>query len=505
MKITYEDYKVVRNQIRKLNHQKLIIFIVNKLHELFRVSPEGWRSYTPWEMLLLLKWTFIEFDSSTKTLPIDIKRQNRVINAIKDMNSDVELIKGGMTGLRKYLRRTAFQQFWLQRKLTKAAIGRQAILFEKQVMGFDFQEEFRKLTKISIEEFLMGAFILWAHFCSQKSSVLYLKKKDLNLIKESFVENVLFPILYLWSKQFDEVRSFCAENFSKVDINHQIYEKSPFTEYPLLFLGEEFLCYSPIVFQTKIENYVYDLLKKNRRQEFSQSFGYAFESYVNSLLIESGFSFFNEEQLKKILKKNSKTVDFLVNTDATSLLVESKSVEMHPHAQVSQSSSILESHLEESIVKAVIQMYSSVEDVCQNYPMKKNFGIIVSFKQMYLGNAHMVWEEFLFEAIQKKMNAKDVRIDLLPPQNIFFVSVDEFERIIYFMKRRPELFDQLFDDASAAALTVESKLLFIDYLSKYTDLNENDEEMDDSMHLSLRFDEITKKVIENCMITSVER
>ena len=129
-----DDYEPLRDKIREYNSRELVFASISLLHKLDKMSVGEWNYYLPWQILLLTKWTISEYTSIKKLRTLDEQAFNRLIAKLQklfDLYPSDALSLYSKHQLPKFLRQTAFQQFWLQKAghITTEKMARQLILF----------------------------------------------------------------------------------------------------------------------------------------------------------------------------------------------------------------------------------------------------------------------------------------------------------------------------------------------------------------------------------------
>jgi hypothetical protein len=99
---------------------------------------------------------------------------------------------------------------------------------------------------------------------------------------------------------------------------------------------------------------VYDKLKEYSPEAFSHEFGKVYENYIGKGLKYAGVDFIDETGLKQQYP-NSLVVDFKVTCKDAIVLIESKAIELSPHARVAVDPTILSNNLRDSVTKAIKQ------------------------------------------------------------------------------------------------------------------------------------------------------
>lgn len=169
-------------------------------------------------------------------------------------------------------------------------------------------------------------------------------------------------------------------------------------------------------------------------------FGPIFENYVDKNLEYAGINFKSENELKNILGSDSKVVDFLSRENEKSILIDAKGVKMNYLGKVSHRPNIIKRKVKTSAVKGIKQAYETVATLRnENSNLvtnsnNNNYLLIITFKELYLGNGK-VFEEAIGKEFINKLTATYGNEYLIPMENIYFLSIDSFEFWIEMIKQ----------------------------------------------------------------------
>ena len=138
-----------------------------------------------------------------------------------------------------------------------------------------------------------------------------------------------------------------------------------------------------------------------------------------------------------------------------------------------QTNDTLARHLDDSIIKGVLQIYSLAHELLQKRPVYiKNFdnfyGVVVSSKDHYLCGGQQFWDEFLRDEITKELVAKDIEPNLIPAENIFLLSIHEFDYLTAFLSQNSSVtFGYIFSQVKEfQADPQRSSFFFQDHLKR---------------------------------------
>jgi len=321
------------------------------------------------------------------------------------------------------------QQFWLYDKYSEYDIARQLILFvDLDTESNSFQEVFKRKFNISIVRFLEFSFLIDLSFKTE-DELKYNGKINPDLLmlfcaisseteKDSFIDLLTLGKKKSRKEDLKEILKLKSPILQPFDISHWV--KKPF-----LHNRNEIRIISMSLFRETIKSFIYDSLKHEPlfQIKFSTS---RFERYMEIGLKESKIQFENEGSLKKRISKESKVIDFLVDNK---ILVECKATELVPLPSVLPEDEKVYKSIKTTIAKAYTQFYEfgkllNLEDL---------YGVIVTYKPMYLGDGIDLSKESMREFV-KKLTTEDLR--MLPLENIFVISIDEWDSLIQLVKHK---------------------------------------------------------------------
>jgi hypothetical protein len=164
---------------------------------------------------------------------------------------------------------------------------------------------------------------------------------------------------------------------------------------------------------------------------FPSDFGKRLERYLELELIENKIRYESEATMQKNYRLG-KVVDYKVEDD---ILIECKAIELHPRSGVSRLPSILVNDLKSSIVKAYTQLLSTAIVIDRNIPW---FGIIVTYKQTFIGFGRDAWDEFLREPVEKFAAENNISIAVFPPENLLFLTIEDWDCLMQLIKEKKQ-------------------------------------------------------------------
>lgn len=437
----YIEFKKVRNRFRKYDSVKLIEHAINFLYQ----KPQEDLKKQPWNIFLLIKWILIddEFYLKNKKEPSSRDFLN-IIQLVIDLGNKVKMPTLS-DDIALFMRQFAFQQFYLQTSFNLAAFSRQFFLFDELPENHKFKKEFYRTTGVYIDDFLAMSIFLNLTFTEKLKPI---KLNDFERIFGSQITREKFEtFLNAISLDIDAARNFAISKTSKNRISNELYEQTVFINNPILKIDEIYYPYYRAVVFRGLEYYIYDTLKASDKEYFMNKFGGLFENYIKRLLKYSKVNFLKEEDLKKVLPRKSKVVDFLVQEGKNNIFIDAKAVEMQYSGKINFEPSIIRRAVKSSLVKGIDQAFEMAENLSSlnEYESIKNkdnnFLIIITYKELYILNG-LIFEQSLDTSTIENIKDKYGKELKIPLKNIYFIPIDSFEYWIELVKEKKITFTE---------------------------------------------------------------
>lgn len=439
------DFKLIKNRIQQYKLSSLVHHILILLNYIQKHDPR----HPFWKLLVLLKWSYLYTKDS-------VIRKNVTTHDLQHLLALVEQFETEYRGLNFKSHKTvsqsfriiAYQQFDYQDTFYNSIIDRQIALYIKIKTRLNIEQEFRKLTGIDLLPFFNYCYLtyIYLNLDQTKKGYVYdgiLHKDYFDFFIGKFSKQELNSFLKLLS--ITKPDDFA--NLHKLkDERLQLYETNFFITKPFLFFRSQYCLPHRAIFIQTIKHFVYTYLKANLPEIFSEDFGKRLEQYVELGLKENGLTYSDENQLQKRFNL-TKVVDYIVENN---ILIECKAIELHPRSGVLRLPNILTKELNSSIIKAYCQLLSTANSVDN---AKEWFGIIITYREMYLGFGSDAWDEFLKDPIEKFASENGINISVLPPQNLFFVTIEYWDYMMQVVKESKATIIQMLKKAQALNLS----------------------------------------------------
>jgi hypothetical protein len=427
----YNYYKKIRNLFRKFNPDSIFNACISFLHQPVKEKIDQIYKQ-PWDIFLLLKWVYSDSEFSKTKPNIDHISFDELRKLMYDIYKNVMPIDQ-YSHIDIYFRNKAFQQFPYQRNLELNCILRQKILIESIQNNHPIHKTFRELTGLNIQTFSDLSIFLLGYFIHNKKNTVYYN--DFGKLIISYSQKQIQHFLSCISINFDQLRNnFVRYSNPRTRISFEYYEQTPFSQFPLIKFPSVYLCVSHQILFRCLETYVYDLLRANDSSNFMTKFGHVFEKYVEKSLKYSEVKFINETKIKSILGNDCRVVDFIVQDKNSNIFIEAKAVEMSYKGKFSPDPKNIERRTKRSIIDAIDQAHninSRIHEINSTdiIPQKYNYLIVVTFKEMYLGNGKTYYDIVDQRHIDKIYSSYDLKIRI-PLENMYFITISDFDKLM---------------------------------------------------------------------------
>lgn len=420
------DFDLIKGCIGRFTRSSIVDCCLQILYHL-QIHPEN--RMPVWKVFVLIKWAYLHTSNSQFLRNITAEEFNALLALIEDFETSYkELNFTGKESINKSFRIIAYQQFPIQDKFHNNIVDRQIVLYLMLKSRYDIDAEFRKQSGIDILSFFKMCMYTY----------LWMFKDVFD--KKFQIDNQLFPdYVDIMSVGFpkESVIKFLSlltlkkpEEFAVLqlvrDERLQLFESNLFATKPfLLFNNEVRIIYRDIFIQT-IKHFIYTYLKPIFNG-FSDEFGKRLESYLELGLKENSILYLREKTISKNYN-TSKTVDYLVEGD---ILIEVKAIEIKATSGILRLPAMLTKEFNHSIIKAYQQMLSTANAIDA---AKEWFGIILTYRELYLGSGEDAWEEFLKEPITKYALENNLSLASLIPKNVFFIDIECWDYMMQAIK-----------------------------------------------------------------------
>ena len=447
----FEAFKRIRNGIGKYDAREIVLGCLQRLHAKEAETIQNMQRQPPWNQLLLIKWAVVygDFTSNGKRT-LTQQDLNGLLNSITNIGGSVPLPQTVNHPL-VLLRAIGYQQFWHQEIRHPIALLRQGILFGKLDRSHSFQRWFEEETSVSLDNFIDLSFMVYARFC----------EPDIHFIHEAFFQPVAasFPpacvanFLQATSRTPVQLREYLVGLETESHEPSEYYERTPLVRFPFLDLGGRYFYYSFKVLMHSLANFAYDTLRQRDPQAFMEKFGRIFEDYVLLGIASTGVRFYDEEALRRFVQRDSHVVDGLVLDADVNVFVEAKGVEVGHLGMTSYRPGDVTNAVKSSVIKGISQGMDVVRVLTKlnslpggNLTRSRNFLLLVTYKDLFLGTGQDFYESFGGVRLESALGCA-MQDAPIPLDQIYIVSIDEFDYLIACIASGKSSFSQVFGHA----------------------------------------------------------
>lgn len=468
-----KNFQLLLNELKKFNRDQLLLCISRiTFYQSINSSTKIQTTNHPWWCIFLYRIIIYEWNSLKGHKPLLQQDLTNIINLninfnnscsflnkdeIKDLNNDKEL--------NSIMRVLFFHQFERLRVTTDHDIKRNYEIFKNRSF---FEEITIKEFNLSLDEYI--------HYYK----MIGYFSKTINKIKidPTYLCSSIFPNRHN-AKKF--LNNLSTNKYSFDKINNQYPIKNINTEVkndfiynkPLLRIGNSYhiidtkiLCY---VSRYGVYNSLKNIaIKNNTIGEFGDKWGSAFESYIENLFLDKKWAYVTESDLKK--QKYRKQVDYILQNEKNRILIEAKGIEPHKSTRFIVNPDDMLNIYTGNIVKAINQINTICRDKNDLDP-SHTFGIILTYKDLYLGTFKSSWISFIQEAYTKTYPNDQI---VFNPENIFLIDIKSFEELLDKNQSITDLIESLLIIKQMSLNTISERFLFHHYIEDIVAFHKKD-------------------------------
>lgn len=427
------DRREIVSQIRKYNPLSIAWAALSYVNAPTTRAYEA-ASRQPWLAMLLVKWVYLD-PMSISALPRPPIDEKGLINLLQRMHalSEKACKPQEYDDARLLMRALAFQQFHHQTEDGLLNLARQELIFGKVADNHYFRIQFLSGTGVSVRDFVRLSFALIS-FITLKGAVV--RRDSLFDLCSAFSPATIDYFLNLISVDHTHLHKKLKAIDNDDRHPDEYFHQTPFIRFPLIKVSGEYGCLSKHILHRSLGHFVYDYLKRDDINNFNNPFGKSFERYVGNCIKKAGLPTADEQELINVLPGQGKVVDFLVADGSTNVLIDAKGVEMAQRGMTAARRQEVRRATQTSLIKAFEQGHDvaarmGIMDAehCVIKPRSATYLLAVTYKELYIGNglslAAVAGSEHL-DSIRAKYDPRY----LIPNENIYFLTIHEFERLM---------------------------------------------------------------------------
>lgn len=398
--------------------------------------------HNPWLVFLIMKWGLIYgTDHRVAPKPFGEAEFNALYNQILDLPANSTLgigAKNSELGFWKFIRCMMHGQIHYQYQISYYGAAVLKTIKEKVGINYDVDAQLEKLSGLRFNDFLE----IQVFTCAAMQGNSQLLNYEVDYFKgtySKYPKDKILKLLNFSSLNFHELSEFFKEDHEWVANPEYEYSLiTPLIRKPLFRNYAKFTPLHPVHLQYYINFGAYDNLRESDKSHFPQQFGIALEDYAKIPLSNVAKEILRESDLKTILGQSS-VVDYALPSKSNCVLLEIKTAEMYPLTFNDPQVDYFRRTYNSSIIKAYIQIFTAAQKLMQmpQYaPISKWFGVIVMYKEQFLGTPSTMWEEFVKDSLLQR---SDLPFDVLnppfPPENIITTCIADLDLVCEYCRK----------------------------------------------------------------------
>jgi len=442
----YKDLvKKIKRKIRMYPNDEIINACINYLYSPTKDNIEQ-LSKQPWLVLLLMKWALSEqYRIITPKKILTNERFNNLLKLVHDLGELVRM-PSQYSHYFLFFRNMAYQQFLYQHDLSLGHFARQTVLFSKLPKNHSFNEVFADKVNVDISSFLEISLCLLTKFIDRKESNV--SESWFSPLYKEFGRDTISNVLSSISTDKKKLgRILRGYNKTKGNYN-EFYEQTPFLKTPFIKNNDKYYCVYPNVLYRTLEHFIYDTLRGWNASKFMNKFGLIFEDYIKRGLSYAELDFFDQDFLCGKIEDDSKVIDFVIKEKNANIFIDAKAVEMSYLGKVTHLADVIKDRTRDSAIKAIEQAISVNHKLCNKsilpeIPFKnENYLLVVTFKELYLGNGQYFYEAIANKKIDEIYNRYPKKSHI-PCSNMYFITIEEFDTLMALIKNDIVTFEEV--------------------------------------------------------------
>lgn len=425
-------FRNIQNIIRRFNPLSILRESLAYIYSPTKNELEQ-SSKQPWLVMLTIKWTFLDPLVKKHLARPDITRKEMLdlLQSVLDL-TDTGSMPDEFDDVRLFMRALAYQQFFHQTDNGLFDLARQKLLFGKVPENHYFKKRFLNRTGVTVDDFLLLAFALLA---TVKNTGPIVPRPYLFDAIPAISPMVVHAFLNLVSVDINDLHHELTVADTEGRNPDEYLRQTPFLRFPLIKVNAEYWCVSPYVLARSIGHFIYDLLKRDDVNRFNFPFGKAFEQYVGECIKNSGLAYAKEKEIEKELGGEGNLVDFIVVDGDVNILVDAKGVEMAQSGMTALKRGDVRRATKTSLIKAYEQGHdvaARLTGLKTNHPVIRQrtttYLLAVTYKELYIGNG-LTLNAMAGDTELEKIRAIHSEDSLIPAENIYFLTISEFEEL----------------------------------------------------------------------------
>ncbi len=462
-----EEIRKIRNRLRLYSGQSIVAQALRVLHCQFPSPLEDLKA-APWLTMLIVKWAVqdkLVFQSIGEVIT------SQEFDALRNLlwNIQGKISKSENTpNIHAMLRTMLHPQVQFQRRETWGFLRWPALIAQLD-MSHPNRTQFENTFLISPETYMDLSFAVYTQVINGKKTL----PPDYFASIEGYYGNSISTFLELFVRDFSSLRRELRENVKRPMRGRIEFFEFPYLQrFPIFRTPDGVLNFwHRSVFARGMEDAVH-LRLSNLGASYTEPFSQIFEGYVLGLLNDNKILFFGEDEIRKTFSRRDSTVEAIIDCDDCNIFIEAKMSLFWDDVLLDDDPQQVFNKTE-NVRKAIQQGWQASDllrsgrgqlGACAN--KVQDFLLVVTSRQLNISGGNMlnnIYPEGSFEEVLPFNKRR-----YLPPENIFVLSIEDFERLAGCHRLgEVELAPLLKKAAMANNDPITSKMFFSDFLQEY--------------------------------------
>lgn len=384
----------------------------------------------PWQILLLVKWVLQDDVASDKTgQDIDGSHFHRLRERLYDFPERVDLGLRSSLPAKLFMRQLLHQQIGFQRRYT-LGVAREAALLARQAQSHPLRVLFQQKVGIDVLQFLDLSFGLYSAVMDGQRSF---RSDWFDPLVGAYGVTTLNRFVIGVSREYPELVTFFRNlPDSKRRFASEFYEFPIIKRYPFLRTGRVLECWHPAVCFRGLEGLVHSVLSE-AGQGYIGSFSKIFERHVVEVAKGLPAPSFDESALQQFMPAERRVPDCLLSFPECNIFIESKaglfdeSVMVVGHSEIfAQKTRALRSAVEQGR-SASLGLRAEKRAPSEVLNAETDYLLVITNKELSAGRGTALASMYPAGMLD---NGTDDASRLLPLQNVYVLSIEDYERLM---------------------------------------------------------------------------
>lgn len=418
-------FETVCRKFRRFKFDDVLKMVITYIHRCEASYKENALRSTAsgvvWLHLLLLKFAACNCEQSSHRRKLTHQRYAQLYNSISNVQAPYHLSMLDQ-GIASMMAAMLPAQMDFQTNLSTSHVARLHYLF---CSSPHFEKYFIETYNISpnlLAQMQVTIAMIGTVYDINKAS------NHVKILNTAFSKEEIIHFYSALCKTPKELIDTLVEHDERANRNiYKMNDVSPIVNYPFLLKDNKLTLISYHALQSSVYKFFFNEVKSSGNDRLSRELANKFEHYLTEVL-RSGTSkeIFTEKELEKKynIEAKSKT-DALLLVNDTAISFEFKSTALSGIAQFAPTPQTVFRALKKSVTKGITQGFNLAKTIKKSGDATNFIHLVVTYSPICLGPPPAAWETYFKEKFEKKFAQGELDPTLLPPENIFVISIDE--------------------------------------------------------------------------------